>query len=69
MILRLAIPLVLVTLALSACSATVGSLIPQYYRTGIQSSFAYWGGGRDMTVHVIGNPFTLPKVDVDKAVV
>ena len=61
--------LALLALALSACSATVGNLIPQYYRPGIQSSFAYGGGGRDMTVIVHGNPFSLPKAEVDQIVV
>ena len=39
------------------------------YRSGIQTSFAYAAGGRDMAVVVVGNPFKVPKEALDRVVI
>jgi hypothetical protein len=59
------LPLALVA-ALGGCSSTVTQ--HWSYRSGVNNTFTYAASGGEMEVVVVGNPFNVPKADVDRFV-
>jgi hypothetical protein len=51
---------------LGGCSSTMTQAY--LHRSGVPNSFAYAAGARDMTVVVVGNPFAVPKGELDRFV-
>lgn len=54
-------------LLLAACGNTTATQA-YLHRSGVPNSFVYAAGGRDMAVVVVGNPFPVPKGDLDRFV-
>ncbi|MDP6805207.1 MAG: hypothetical protein QF902_07720 [Rhodospirillales bacterium] len=52
---------------LSACGAELSQSF--VHRSGVPSAFNYGAGGRDLRTVVLGNPFAMPKVVIDEAVI
>lgn len=52
---------------LGGCTNTVTQAY--LYRSGIQGTFAYAAGDRDMAVVVVGNPFSIGKAELDRFIV
>lgn len=56
--------------ALAGCADAVRSTSSQdlYFRSGVLSTFAYAAAPGEMRTVVIGNPFTIPKAELDRIV-